>query len=188
MNKLCRRDPENKQIDLVCFISAGTLKIFANNFYVLGYVHRSELFLTAWKDALMSAVQLKGDLELDDIYQMVWQPCLEYCMRLLKSLSDLSTRVAEVDRVFVDRKNYLDTQLQSLCKGVNECTEETFNWGLIEAAIKKIKQYWELCRYQQGANIFLKLRDSLGLDSGDFSIVEKLSREVQFCVCVTRSK
>ena len=118
------------------------------------------------------------DLTLDSIHLMVWQPCLGKCKQLLVSLSDLSMKLVDVDLVFRDHKENIDTQLQALFKGVSDCTREEFDWTLMERAIRKIKQYWDLCRYRNGANIFLRIRDSLGLGDGDFSLVEKLSKEV----------
>ena len=180
MSKLCRRHPESNEVQVVCFGSAGTLDIFADKFCVLSSKHGSDLFHAAWKNALVTALKINTDLKLNDLYQMVWQPCIECCKQLLKSLSDLSIRVSDIDQVFKDHRDNLDTQLLLLCKGITETTEEMFERSLIEKAIKKIMQYWELCRFQLGAKIFLEIRDSLGLDTGDFSLVEKLSKEVSF--------
>ena len=178
LNDLCRRDPETKQPQLVCFKSAGTLSDFAEGFYVLSKRHGSELFSTTWKGAMSVAIKDNPDLVLDNVYPSVWQPCLDRCKQLLFSLSDLSMKLVDVDKVFKDHKDNIDTQLLALFKGVSDCTREQFDWRLIERAIVRIRQYWELCRYRKGANIFLRIRDSLGLKGGDFSLVEKLSKEV----------
>lgn len=124
------------------------------------------------------AIKLHPDLGLNGIYPFVWQPCLENLKQLLLSLSDLNVKLAAVDREFTHYENVLDTQLLAVFKGVTECTDERLDWRLIERAITKIRQYWELCRYRQGAKILLKIRESLHLGSGDFSLVEKLSNEV----------
>ena len=179
LSDLCRRDPETKQVQLVCFKSAGSLSNFAEGFFVLSQKHGSELFNTAWREAMSVAVKDNPDLTLDNVYPLVWQPCLDWCKQLLLSLSNLSMKLVDVDKVFKDHKDNIDTQLLALSKGVSDCTREQFDWRLIERAIKRIGQYWELCRYREGANIFLRIRDSLNLRNGDFSLVEKLSKEVK---------
>jgi hypothetical protein len=145
---------------------------------MLSQRHGSELFATFWKEAMSAAIKDNPDLTVDSIHPMVWQPCLGKCKQLLVSLSDLSMKLVNVDLVFKDHRENIDTQLHALFKGVSDCTGEPFDWRLIERAIGKIKQYWDLCRYRKGANIFLRIRDSLGLEGGDFSLVEKLSKEV----------
>lgn len=176
VNKLCRR-AENKQVEVVCFQLAGTLCEFVADFQVLHSC--SELFATAWRNA-MSVARSHPGLKLDDIYPMVWQPCLEHCIKLLTSLADLSIRLIDIDREFKYYQQNLDTYLQALFKGVTQCTGEHIDWGKIKTAIKRTKQYWELCRYREGANTFLEIRDSLGLRNGDFKLVEKLSKEVLY--------
>ena len=180
LNGVCTRDPENGQLQLICFKSAGTLSNFVRDFYVLSKKHSSELFSAAWKEAMSVAIRGNPDVTIDNMYPLVWQPCLGRCKQLLTSLSDLSMKLVEVDQVFKDHRDNIDTQLLSLFRGVSDCAREQFNWGLIEKAIWKIKQYWDLCHYRNGANIFLRIRDSLGLGGGDFSLVEKLSMEVNF--------
>lgn len=134
-----------------------------------------------WKETFEHALMNKPDLDLDVINQLVWKPCLDSCEKLLVSLSDLSISLVEIDKVFsFKHKENLETQLHSLLRGVQECTEDlaTLDMNSIETAIRKIRQYWNLCRYCQGASVLLKIRDSLGLQCGDFSVVEELSKEV----------
>ena len=129
---------------------------------------------------MSTALKEDPDLTLDGIHPSVWQPCLGKCKQLLTCLSDMSMKLVDVDLVFKDHRENIDTQLYALFKGVSDCysTREQFDWRLIERAIGKIRQYWDLCRYRKGANIFLRIRESLGLGGGDFSLVEKLSKEV----------
>ena len=192
VNKFCRRDPKSKELNffcrrdpdltmqpqLVCFKSAGTLSNFAEGFFVLSQRYGSELFSTAWKEAMSVAIKDNPDLTLDNVYPLVWQPCLDRCKQLLLSLSNLIMKLVDVDKVFKDHKDNIDTQLLALFKGVSDCTREQFDWRLIERAIGRIRQYWELYRCRKGANIFLRIRDSLGLRAGDFSLIEELSKEV----------
>ena len=178
MKDLCTRDPETKHIQLVCFKSAGTLLNFVEGFFLLSQRHGSELFSTFLIETMSIAIKGNPDLTLDSIYPLVWQPCLGRCKQLLVSLSDLSMKLVDVDQVFKDHRENIDTQLYALFKGVSNYAREQFDWRLIERAIGKIKHYWDLCHYHKGASIFLRIRDSLGLGGGDFSLVEKLSKEV----------
>ena len=178
LNDLCTRDAETKRVQLVCFKSAGSLIDFVENFCVLSLKHGSELFSTFWREAMSIAIRDNPDLTLDSVHQSVWRPCLDKCKQLLTSLSNLSMKLFDVDHVFRDHKENIYPQLYALFKGVSLCTTEQFDWKLIEKAIKKIKEYWDLCRYRKGANIFLGIRDSLDLEGGDFSLVKKLSKEV----------
>ena len=180
LNELCRQNTETKELQLCCFKSAGSLSVFAQDFYVLNKKHGSEFFSAAWNEAKSVAIGENPDLTVDDVHPLMWQPCLGKCKQLLQSLSDLSMKLVDVDLVFKSHKANIDTQLLALFKGISDCTRgsEQFNWGLVEKAIRRIRQYWELCRYRKGASIFLGIRDSLGLEGGDFSLVEKLSKEV----------
>ena len=175
---LCTRDPDSHNVILLCFKTAGTLCDFVDSFYTMSRRHGSDFFAAAWQKSMTSALKNSPDLDLSGVYPLVWEPCLEDIKQLLKILSNLSIKLVDIDRDFLHHKDQIDTQLLALFKGVNECTDENFNWSLIERAINRIRQYWELCRYREGANIFLEIRDSLGLEHGDFSTVQKLSQEV----------
>ena len=177
LNDICTRD-ETKHVQLVCFKSAASLLEFVENFNVLSQKHGSELFSTFWGEAMTIAIRDNPDLTLDSVHPMVWQPCLDKCKQLLMSLSNLSLKLVDVDHIFRDHRENIHHQLLALFKGFSLCTRERFDWKLIEKAIEKIKQYWDLCRYRKGANIFLEIRNSLGLEGGGFSLVEKLSKEV----------
>lgn len=126
------------------------------------------------------ATSSKHELTLEDIQPLVWQPSFESCRTLLESLSDLSISIDEVDERFSGQRNTIETQLQLLSRGVNDCTRTTekIDHLSIDRAILRIRYYWELRQYREGANIFLRIRDTLHLPKEGFSLVEKLSREV----------
>ena len=178
LNHVCTRDAKTNCVHVICFKSAGNLLEFVENFHVLSQKHGSELFSTFWREAMSTAIRDNPGLTLDSIYPMVWQPCLDKCKQLLTSLSDLSMKLIDVDQIFKDHRKNIHPQLHALFNGLSDCTREKFDWTQIEKAIEKIKQYWDLCRYRKGANIFLEIRNSLGLEGGGFSLVEKLSKEV----------
>ena len=176
MRDLCARDAKTGHIQLVCFKSAGNLLDFVVNFCEL---NGSELFSTFWREAMSIAIRDNPDLTLNSIYQMVWQPCLDKCKQLLMSLSDLSIKLFDIDYIFRGHMENIEPQLYALFKGISLCTTEQFDWRWIEKAVDKIKQYWDLCCYRKVANVFLGIRDSLDLEGGDFSLVEKLSKELE---------
>jgi hypothetical protein len=180
LNDICTRDAKTKHVHVVCFKSAGSLLDFVEKFCVLSQGHGSELFSTFWREAMSIAIRENPDLTLDSIHPVVWQPCLSKFKHLLMSLSDLSMKLLDVDQVFRDHRENIHPQLHALFKDLPLCITGQFDWKQIEKAIKKIKQYWYLCCRREGANTFLEIRASLGLKGGDFSLVEKLSKEVSF--------
>ena len=177
INTLCVRN-ENDGVQLKCFLSAGSLLKFANEFQVVsGQKYGSDLFMDLWRNAVLQATTQNPELTLDDIFPLVWQPCIQQCKQLLKSLMDLSMKLSDVNIVLEPHMARLETQLQSLFKGINEITQSSVNSLLIDKAVLRVRDYWNLCQYQKGADIFLGLKTSLKL-AGDFHLVERLSQQV----------
>ena len=137
-----------------------------------------DLFASTWKKAMAKASIEKPDLTFDDVLHSIWEPCLNDCNQLLQSLVNLTTELTDIDIKLKPHQTSLETQLDSLAKGIRKCTGLDIDRSSITLAVTRIKQYWELCRFQDGANIFLTIRNSLGLTKGDFTLVEKLSKEV----------
>ena len=178
INTVCVRD-ENDDILLTCFLSAGSLLKFAGEFNVVtGQKYSSELFIKIWRNLLHQACVDKPDLSVDDIFQLVWQPCLQQCRQLLDSLINMNMKLSDVDGILEPHKTRLETQLQSLFKGISEISSINADPSLIEKAAGRVRDYWNLRRYQKGADIFLHLKTSLGLTKGDFRQVERLSQQV----------
>lgn len=178
VNELCRRDSRSKEIQVICFQQAGTLHEFVADFDVLSNKYRSDLFISAWKNAVSSAVCTRSRIQIDDVYSMIWQPCLQQCTELLTSIANLSIKFADLD-VFLKHHHFqlsLHTQLLSLFNGVAICSKgEPTDWKKIETAMERMKQYWRVCHYCNAAEVILQVRDSLGLTMGDFSLIEKVS-------------
>ena len=175
---LCVRN-ENDKLQLICFLSAGSLLKFANEFKVVsGQKYSNDLFSDLWKTTLLNARANSPDLTLDNIYSLVWQPCIQQCQQLLDSLMDMSIKLSDVDDLLWPHNVRLETQLHSLFKGINEITQKKPSSSLIDRATQRIRNYWALRKYKKGADIFLKLKDSLGLTQGDFRQVERLSQQV----------
>ena len=175
---LCVRN-ENDELQLICFLSAGSLLKFANDFKVVsGQKYGNDLFSDLWRSTMLTARANSPELTLDNIYSLVWQPCIQQCQQLLDSLMDMSIKLSDVDDLLCSHNVRLETQLHSLFKGINEITQKTPSSSLIDRATQRIRNYWELRKYKKGAEIFLKLKDSLGLTQGDFRQVERLSQQV----------
>ena len=146
---------------------------------VNGQKYSNDIILKIWKKKLQEAFTDKPDLSIDDIYQDVWQPCLTQCKQLLKSLMELSMKLSDVDDFLGPHQTHLETHLQLLFKGINEVSKLNPNsLPELEIAVRRVRDYWYLRRYQKGADIFLRLSTSLGLTKGDFRQVQRLSQQV----------
>ena len=180
---MCVRD-ENDSIQLKCFLSAASLLKFANQFHIIGgELKGSEIFLGFWRRTLNQAITDNPQLSLIDIYASVWQPSLGLCRKLLESLEDQSMKLSDVDADLQPYHNRLDTQLELLHKRMADITHKSGNLSLIKQAARRVREYWNLCQYQKGANTFLELKKTLGLTTGDFQLVEKLSQQVYNIIC-----
>ena len=178
ISKMCVRN-EKDDVQLICFLSAGSLLKFTNEFQVVsGQKYGNDLFTEIWRGAVRQAITDNPQLTLDDIYASVWQPSLEQCRRLLESLMDLSMKLSDVDIILKPHQARLETQLQLLFKGMNEIALKYENPPLVDRAARRVRDYWNLRRYQEGADTFLKLKNTLGLTTGDFRLVERLSQQV----------
>jgi hypothetical protein len=178
ISTMCVRN-QNDTLHLKCFLSAASLLKFANEFQVIGgEAHCSEIFLRFWKRAMDEAITENPQLSLSDIYASVWQPSLGRCRKLLESLEKQSIKLSDVDTDLQPYYDRLDTQLELLHKRMAEITRKTGNFSQIKQAAQRVREYWNLCQYQRGANTFLELKKTLGLTTGDFQLVEKLSLQV----------
>jgi hypothetical protein len=178
ISTMCVRD-QNDAIELQCFHSAASLLKFANEFQLIGGETRgSEIFFGFWRKTLDEAITENPQLSLSDIYASVWQPSLGQCKKLLESLENQSIKLSDVDTDLQPYCNRLDTHLELLHKSVTNITHKSGNFYVIKQAARRVREYWNLCRYQKGANTFLELKKTLGLTTGDFQVVEKLSQQV----------
>ncbi|MCG8625209.1 MAG: hypothetical protein MJE68_24830 [Proteobacteria bacterium] len=178
ISTMCVRK-ENDIIELKCFLSATSLLKFANHFQLIGgETHCSEIFFGFWRRTLYEAITDNPQLSLSDIYASVWQPCIGRCRNLLESLENQSIKLSDVDTDLKPYCDRLDTQLGLLHKSMANITRKSGNLYLINEAAQRVREYWNLCHYQRSANTFLELKKTLGLTTGDFILVEKLSQQV----------
>ena len=177
INALCKR-AESGEVQLLCFQSAGTLNDFAEDFSTMTQTCASDLFHQAWTTTLDVAVKT-STLKLADVHTSVWQPVFLHCQTMLEQLHNQSMKLVDVDKFFKrHRGQQLESQLMSLFEGVNTCRRQRENSGaFIKRAVQRMNDYWDLCKYQEAANMFLDLRSALNL-TGNFRNVERLSTEV----------
>ena len=175
INTMCVRN-ENDATELKCFLCAASLLKFANQFQIIS---DSEIFSGFWRRTLNQAITDNPQLSLSDIFASVWQPSIGLCRKLLQSLEDQSMRLSDVDTDLQPHRNRLDAQLELLHKRMADITRKAAgNLFLIKQAARRVREYWNLCHYQRGANTFLELKNTLGLTTGDFQLVEKLAQQV----------
>ena len=129
----------------------------------------------------MDVAVKSSTLTIADIHTSVWQPAFIDCQTMLDQLHDQSMKLVHVDKIFKHyRGQQLESQLMTLFTGVNVCSDvkgET-NGTFIKSAVRRMNEYWDLCKYRDAANMFLELRSVLDL-KGDFTNVERLSTEVR---------
>ena len=141
---------------------------------------RSNLFVRPLEKKLKSVIASNSETEvsISDIFSLVWKPTFEHCVTLLESLADLTIKLAAVDKYLKEFSETLDTQVKILSDGISECTKKAGDPTRLNLALIRVQNYWKLCEYRHGADVFLRLRDVLELQRGDFSDVERFSTEV----------
>ena len=176
ISAMCIRD-EGDCIQLKFFVSAASLSKFAKEFQIIS---DSGIFFGFWRRTLSQATTDNSQLSLHDIYDSVWQPSLGLCRKFLESLVDQSMKLSDVDTNLQPYRDCLDLQLQLLHDKMVQISDiESRNLCLIKQAAQRVREYWNLCQYQKGADTFLKLKNSLGLSKGNFQPVERLSQQVK---------
>ena len=177
ISTMCVRN-EKDDIQLKCFPSAVSLLMFAGEFEVIsGQKYGNDFFNEIWRRNLQQAVT-NNELTLNDVFQTVWQPCIKECRMLLQSLMDLTMKLSDVDVILEPHRVRLEIQLKLLVDAMTAISIKFENPSRIDKASRRVREYWNLRQYQQGASTFLRLKDSLGLTTGDFQLVQKLSQQV----------
>ena len=175
ISTMCVRNEKDNCIQFKCFLSAASLLKFADEFQCIS---GNEMFLGVWRRTLNQAISDKPRISLRDIYDSVWQPSLQQCRNLLESLEDQSMKLSDIDTNLQPYHNHLDRQLELLYNKMADISQKSGKLYLIKQAAQRVREYWNLCQYQKGADTFLKLKNSLGLTKGDFQLVERLSQQV----------
>jgi hypothetical protein len=173
VNALCGRNDEGK-VEVICFQSGGSLLKFADDFYSIS---SNALFKDLWTSAMLTVSSVQ-EIMLDDLYCLVWQPCLRSCHQLIQSLMDMEIKLFKIDEYLKHYGVDFDKHVQVLFTEVNKTIPISGSFERLNEALRKVDHYERLCRYHEGATIILELKDSLGLVEGDFREVEMLSQEV----------
>ena len=177
INTLCQR--HDSHVDVVCFDKAAPLLLFAKKFYVMTKELNSDLFHAIWSLAMEEDIAKLPKMSVCDIEANVLRPTFDKCQKLIAELRDLSMTLANVDRLFGPYTiPQLEHELKLLLHGVNKCLCQSLSDNWIHHVVLRIEDYRKVCRYQDAANSFLKLRDSLKLTKGDFRDVDRISNQV----------
>ena len=172
---LCECEGETFRIK--CFEAATPLNDFAEHCLIM-MSKRSNLFIRPLETKMRNVLRNNTELTIASIHPLIWKPTFDHCHNLLQSLSEQTIKLSDVDKYFRDFINDLETQVSNLATGIWECVKMTPNQLRIQLALHRVRNYWKLCEYRYGADVFLELRDVLNLQNGDFKDVEKFSTEV----------
>ena len=162
---------------LLCYLASKPLEPFVDHFDIM-MKKSSNLFLHPLDKRLRRIVASRSDLTIAHIYSEIWQPVFDDCCKLIDSLIEQSMTLSYVDSHLKEYSDGLDEMVYKLASGLSKCLNiEPNNTGL-RKTLWNIKQYWKLCEYQTGAQVFLHLKGVLEL-KGDFALVERFSSEVR---------
>ncbi len=183
IGKLCVR--RNGKVEFPCFALAAPL-CFANSFHLMTRERPSELFLEHWRKRARLETGNKEVRTLADMSH-VWTEAFQACRDLLKDIQDQTIRLVNVNECLRPHHTNLETQLINLHHGVHLCSDNPDNDlstgdRELRSAVGRIRSYWELWKYYETADAFLKIREVLHLSKGDFKYVEDLSRKVIRCL------
>ncbi len=182
---LCR--VENDDIRLGCLTSAQPLDIFVDDFTII--MAKSPLIYLRSLNKNIKEAMARPDVKmtLKDLYPLIWQPAINFCLNLLNTLADCNIKLSYVDKHLKQYSNNLLNELMNVAKAMEKCSLPVPSYDKLRFASKKVQDYWRLCRYQTGAQVFLDLRNALSL-KGDFSLIENhFSVEViKIMICFVR--
>ncbi len=171
ISDLCRL--ENDELQLCCLKSAQPLDVFVDNFAIMK--RKSPIIFTRkltkkLKEALAT---LNTEITVNDIFSKIWQPAFTFCQNLLTSLADQSMKLDFVDKHLTKFSETLLNDVRNLAEAIRSCGFQSTTPPVheLKLAVKKVCDYWRLCRYEEGARVFLQLRNVLNL-KGDFSVIE----------------
>lgn len=186
INTLCVCRGSN--IEVLRFTTASCLQSFAWMFDVMTKKVNSSIFNGMWCSFMQLACTSTPSMSIRDVEGLVWIPTFRDCCNMLQELHGRSMSLANVDKHFKKYRDQckLESEIKALFYGVNQCLQkDKIDDSWIHSRVLHIQQYWKLHRYRDAANSFLSLRDSLGLTTGDFTDVERISKEVCNFLCIT---
>ena len=171
INNLCKVVDHNFQ--LCCLQSAKPLDSFVDQFANLMMIQNKSpiLFIRVLDKKVREALARSDALTINDIHSNIWQLAFTFCHQLVNSLADQSIKLSFVDKHLKNFSSSLLNDLENLTKALGKCSQCVPKFSELDVAVKRVEDYWRLCKYQDGAQVFLQLRDVLNL-TGDFEFIE----------------
>ena len=171
ISDLCQLDDDD-QLQLCCLKSAQPLDVFVDNFAIM--MRKSPIIfarrLTKKLKEVLATLDTK--ITVNEIFSKIWQPAFTFCQNLLTNLADRSMKLDFVDKHLTQFSKHLSNNVNNLAEAIRSCSQPIPQSHQLQSAVKKVHDYWRLCRYEDGARVFLQLKDVLNL-KGDFSLIEK---------------
>jgi len=175
IRELCK--VENNVLKLFCLEAAKPLDPFVDQFGTMSSAG-SNMFMQLLNTKL-KYLCIQTGLPISDIYTRAWKPTFVHCFGFINNLAQLELTLKDVDRYLQPYKVSLETELLNLTEGLKRCSPGVPELRLVQEAILKVRNYWSICDYGDGACVFLQLRDVLNL-TGDFTIIEKFATDVSY--------
>ena len=174
----------NNTFQLCCLQSARSLDPFVDHFAIMMKTSPL-LFVRALDNKVQEVLARKDvDLTIGDIHVKIWQPVFTFCQQLINKLADQSIPLSLVDEHLKTEPFSLSllNHLNALTTAIRNCSQQVATFSKLEDAVKKVKDYWGLCDYRDGAQVFLQLRDLLKL-KGNFEFIEsRFSLQVPYII------
>lgn len=185
INEACNR--AGNKIAMTCLQSTSSLQQFSHLFWIMTETFNSTIFQSIWLETMKNACDKNPNITISDVFPHIWVPTFASCQQRLEQLHDRSMSLSDVDKYFNQFKGEgLERELERLVKGFNTCCEQPKDTTWIHQAVKRIEKYRKLCGQREAAYSLLELRNTLKLTEGDFSVVERISSEVNNVVFILK--
>lgn len=173
---LCFGDPqESGGAMFACFKSAEPLEHILNKFNFLNHEYQNAFFRSIWKDRRS---KVDFEITIQDVVTKLWDPVFEECSKIIDDVRTRNMKLKDVDHYFgsISEPRLIKSELQKLYKGVEACnSRKATEYGWIEEAVSRIKQYWSLRDQAKAAETVLKLKNRLAL-TGNFTVIENVAQ------------
>lgn len=171
---------ERDKVTYGSFQYASVLFPILSNLMLLFKTHPTNTFSRFWKEQV---AQYKGTtLSLKNTVSLIWEPAFKASCQYLESLKDRSILLVKVDELLHQYESMfnLTEELMQLEKGISGCLDIQSDTQWIKACVQRMKDYQSLNQYATAADVFLQLKDTLGLTEGDFKVVQELADKVRY--------